>query len=71
MSVVEMAVEKVRALDEARARKLIAWLDTQESPTGAGLPLGAAAMLGFARRFRPEPRTTDEWMSELRAGESD
>ena len=29
-------------------------------------PVGAQAMRGFARRFRPEPRTTAEWMLELR-----
>ena len=32
-------------------------------------PRGAAAMLGFARRFRPRPRRTAEWMKELREGE--
>lgn len=30
---------------------------------------GAMAMLGFARRFRPT-RRTEEWMEELREGES-
>ncbi len=33
-------------------------------------PRGAQAMRGFARRFRTEPRTTGEWMAELREGES-
>ncbi len=33
-------------------------------------PQGAQAMRGFARRFRSEPRTTGEWMAELREGES-
>lgn len=33
------------------------------------LAVGAEAMLGFARRFREEPRRTAEWMAELRAGE--
>ena len=37
-----------------------------ESPA----PGGAQAMRGFARRFRAEPRTTAEWMAELREGES-
>jgi AbrB family looped-hinge helix DNA binding protein len=32
-------------------------------------PRGATAMLGFARRFRPT-RRTQEWMAELREGES-
>ncbi|HJX26509.1 MAG TPA: AbrB/MazE/SpoVT family DNA-binding domain-containing protein [Thermoanaerobaculia bacterium] len=32
-------------------------------------PRGATAMLGFARRFRPT-RKTEEWMEELREGES-
>ena len=30
--------------------------------------LGATAMLGFAKRFRPTRRTSD-WMAELREGE--
>jgi bifunctional DNA-binding transcriptional regulator/antitoxin component of YhaV-PrlF toxin-antitoxin module len=34
-----------------------------------GRPVGAQAMRGFARRFRPRPRRTAEWMTELRAGE--
>ena len=32
--------------------------------------VGAKAMLGFARRFRTDSRSTEEWMAELRAGES-
>jgi len=70
MNTVEMAVEKVRQLDDARAGQLLAWLESQsttEKPPAK--PLGAMAMLGFARRFHPQPRTTAEWMAELRAGE--
>lgn len=33
-------------------------------------PRGAEAMLGFARRFRETPRSTADWMRELREGES-
>ncbi len=72
MSALEMAVEKVRCLDEAHARQLLVWLETQAAPVKPGAtPPGAMAMLGFARRVRPQPRTTDEWMAELRAGERD
>ena len=72
MSAVETAVEKVRHLDEAHARELLAWLESQAAPqTPPPAPRGAMAMLGFARRIRPQPRTTDEWMAELRAGEHD
>jgi hypothetical protein len=72
MSAVEMAVEKVRQLDNEHARQLLAWLEAQESKKSFQTPpLGAMAMLGFARRFRQQPRTTDEWMAELRAGERD
>jgi hypothetical protein len=73
MSAVETALEKVRHLDEAHARQLLAWLESQAgtgTPTAA-TPQGAMSMLGFARRIRPQPRTTDEWMAELRAGERD
>lgn len=36
----------------------------------ADKPRGAEAMRGFARRFREMPRRTDDWMRELREGES-
>lgn len=65
-----MVIEKVRQLDEAHARQLLTWLQGQERAAApARQPAGALAMLGFARRFRPEPRTTADWMDELRAGE--
>ena len=31
---------------------------------------GATQMLGFARRFRSERRSTADWMRELRAGDA-
>lgn len=32
-------------------------------------PPGARAMLGFARRIHRQPRSTADWMRELREGE--
>lgn len=70
MSAVEMVIEKVKQLDEAHARQLLTWLQGQERAAApARQPAGAMAMLGFARRFRPDPRATADWMDELRAGE--
>ena len=70
MSAIEMVIEQVKQLDEAHARQLLTWLQGQEcAVTPARQLAGALAMLGFARRFRPEPRTTADWMDELRAGE--
>ncbi|MBM3833052.1 MAG: hypothetical protein FJ403_07225 [Verrucomicrobia bacterium] len=70
MSAVEIALEKVRQLDEAHARRLLDWLEGQDqAETRHREPRGAMAMLGFARRFRSQPRTTADWMDELRAGE--
>jgi bifunctional DNA-binding transcriptional regulator/antitoxin component of YhaV-PrlF toxin-antitoxin module len=34
-----------------------------------GRPVGAQAMRGFTRRFRPRPRRTSDWMAQLREGE--
>ncbi|MCB1126816.1 MAG: hypothetical protein KDM81_09990, partial [Verrucomicrobiae bacterium] len=68
----ELAIERVKHLDEVQAGRLLAWLQTQEQPVAPrSSPLGAQAMLGFARRFRCEPRTTAAWMFELREGEHD
>lgn len=70
MSAVEAALEKVKQLDEIHARKLLAWLEGLEGiAVPPGRPLGAMAMLGFARQFHPQRRTTAEWLAELRAGE--
>lgn len=72
MSAVELAIEKVKHLDEAHARQLLAWLQTQEMVAPARVaPLGASAMMGFARRFRAQGRATADWMYELREGERD
>jgi hypothetical protein len=72
MSAVEMAVEKVRQLDNERAGRLLAWLETQEkAESSQPAPLGAMAMLGCARAFHPQPRPTNEWMAELRSGEGE
>lgn len=65
-----MVIEKVKRLDEQHARQLLNWLQGQESaPTSTRQPAGAMAMLGFARKFRSAPRTTADWMNDLRAGE--
>lgn len=71
MSTVELAIQKVRELDEPQALKLMEWLrglepEAQDNPA----PLGARAMLGFARQFRSERRTTADWMADLREGEN-
>jgi hypothetical protein len=72
MSAVELALNKVRALNERQARKLLEWLDTNIATNPAPCrPLGIDAMIGFARRFNPEPKTTTEWMTELRAGDTE
>lgn len=36
---------------------------------GESKPLGAVAMLGFARKLRKKSRSTQAWMKELREGE--
>lgn len=38
----------------------------ESAPTHAA---DATALLGFARRLRPEARPTSDWMKELREGE--
>lgn len=72
MSAVELAIEKVKHMDETHARKLLAWLQAHEQAAPAhAAPLGARAMLGFARRLRSQARPTADWLSELREGERD
>ena len=70
MSAVELAIEKIKALPEAKARVLLDWLAQWEQPhkPTATVP-SAVAVRGFARRFQPQPLTTDEWMKILREGE--
>ena len=70
MSTIELAIEKIKALPEARARVLLDWLAQWEQPhKPVATARSAAAVRGFARRFQPQPLTTDEWMKILREGE--
>lgn len=69
MSAVELAIEKVKSLPEAKAKALLDWLATfdQQHPKTANK--GVASARGFARQFHPQPMTTNEWMKILREGE--
>ena len=70
MSAVELAIEKIKALPEAKARVLLDWLAQWEPPRQPVVTAPVAASVrGFARRFQAQPLTTDEWMKILREGE--
>jgi len=70
MSAVEMAIEKVKALPEAKARALLDWLSELDRPNQpASVAKGVMAARGFALKFHAQPLTTDEWMKILREGE--
>ena len=70
MTAIEQALERVRRLTEEEVRELLRWLgEVQRSGRPPMKPTGAVAMLGCARRFYPEPRTTAQWLRELREGE--
>jgi hypothetical protein len=72
MSALEIALEKVRRLDELQAQQLLDWLNgTTPATCPPKSPLGVEAMIGFAKRFHNEPGTAAEWMAELRAAEAD
>jgi hypothetical protein len=70
MSAVELAIEKVKTLPEAKARALLDWLAELEQSRGTNAPSGGVASVrGFARKFHAQPMTTDNWMKILREGE--
>lgn len=70
MSAVELAIEKVKALPEDKAKVLLDWLaELERADVPAPDAKGAMAALGYVRKFYPQPRTTAEWMKELREGE--
>lgn len=71
MSTVELAVQEVKSLTESEARELLAWLRSFKQADHAGVPAADShAACGFARRYRSQPRSTADWMKELREGES-
>jgi hypothetical protein len=70
MSALELAIEKVRQLPEEKALALLDWLREQEKSAGSHANQdGASTVIGFARRYRNQPRRTQEWILQLRAGE--
>lgn len=74
VNTIQQVLERVSRLDEARAGELLASLDERlvwlRQP-GGNLPMGAEAMIGFAKREGCESRTTENWMQELREGDTD
>jgi hypothetical protein len=74
MSTIDLAIQRVAGLDEQLASKLLAWLDSQQvakAATSQERPLGARALIGFAVQGGHEPRSTSDWMKELREGDED
>lgn len=70
MSAVELAIEKIKSLPEAKAKALLDWLaEFEQTHKPAPASKGALSVRGFARRFHPQPLTTNEWMKILREGE--
>jgi hypothetical protein len=69
MSAVEMAIEKVKALPEAKAKVLLDWLAELDRPNHPASAKGIMAVRGVARKFHAQPLTTNEWMKILREGE--
>jgi hypothetical protein len=57
MSTIDMAIEKIRRLDEGRTRQSLTWLEQLEhTATQHRKPAGAMSMLGFGR-FRSRRST--------------
>ena len=70
MSAAELAIEKVKALPESKAKALLDGLAELEQPRKQNLRSGGVAVVrGFARKFHAQPLTTAEWMKILREGE--
>lgn len=74
MSTIDLALQRVAGIDEQLASKLLVWLDHQQNANAHPIkerPKGAQAMIGFAVTDRRLPRTTADWLNELREGEAD
>lgn len=74
MSTIDIALQRVAKLDEQLACELLLWLDTRSRPQPAAQkepPLGAKAMIGFGLQKGRAPRSTADWMKELREGDTD
>ena len=70
MSAIELALKKVKNLTESEAKELLTWLShfeqDERKPGAIASPRNGR---GFARRYRAQGRSTDDWMKELREGE--
>jgi hypothetical protein len=74
MTAVETVMERVRHLDEKAATQLLPILDDLEqerSKPTYRVVKSSMEMLGFARKYHSEQKTTAEWMAEIRGGDDD
>ena len=70
MSAVELAIEKIKALPEAKAKALLDWLAEGDAPRkSVRAATGAASVRGFALPFQTQRLGADAWLKILREGE--
>ena len=74
MSATEQLREEVKTLNETDAKATLSWLENYQAAKPAAVSEADLRRmddaLGFARHYRKEPRTTADWMRELREGEA-
>ena len=74
MSATKQLLERVKTFDETTAKMALALLDnlpevSSEPPALAPNSGDVFSMIGYAKKYNHELKTTEEWMKELRGGE--
>ena len=70
MSAKEQLIERIKTLTEEQAKILLEWIEREFGPaTAAEEPGGAAAAVGWSKKYNLPYKTTDEYMKAIREGE--
>ena len=74
MSATEQLLERVKELDEQQAKTVLEMLaklppKNAKPHAPANNPVDVYAMVGYAKKYNHDLKTTEEWMKELREGE--
>lgn len=70
MSAKEELIERVTTLTEAQAKIMLEWIEHELGPaTKTGELVGAAAAVGWSKKYNLPYKTTDEYMKAIREGE--
>ena len=72
LSIFDQLIERIKTLTEEQAKTILEMVERAVAkPAAPPQQQSAMSMLGYAKKYNHELKTTEQWMKELRGGEQE